>query len=142
MKSNSDNYHSKHNTLVGSSYSEIVTKARKEFNAIRKTTKRQPYIRSKYFHGDKIFITLFWDHLMQKQRSTIVKRLKFYLAALDLLQNTNSQPESNIDPKDKNIILHRFYGLTRNDISFRVQVKQNIRNGRKDFMSVFPVKQK
>ena len=61
---------SKYPLLPGSSYDEVVAHAHKEFNAIRRLTKRQPYVRSKYFRGDKVFVTVFWDHLMQKHRGS------------------------------------------------------------------------
>lgn len=66
-------YQSKYGLLPGSSYDEVVAAARKEFNTIRKLTKRQPYVRSKYFRGDKVFVTIFWDHLMQKHRGDRAK---------------------------------------------------------------------
>ena len=71
-------FHSKKALLPGSSYSEVVARARKEFNTVRKLTKRQPYVRSKYFRGDKIFMTVFWDHVMQKHRKDRTNRLRFY----------------------------------------------------------------
>lgn len=131
---------SKQNLLAGSSYDEVVAVARKEFNAIRKLTKRQPYVRSSYFRGDKIFVTIFWDHLMQKHRRNRTLRLKFYKAAIDLLRNTTYAPDTIFDSKDKNTLLHRFYGKTREGIAFCVQVKEDKRSGRKDFMSVFDQK--
>lgn len=48
-------FHSRKTLIPGSSYTEVVARARKEFNTIRRITKRQPYVRSKYFRGDKIF---------------------------------------------------------------------------------------
>ncbi len=123
--------------LPGSSYDEVVANARKEFNKVRRLTKRQPYVRSKYFAGDKVFLTIFWDHLMQKHLKERTRRLKFYLAALDTLRNASSSPESLIDNK---IILHRFYATTKSGESFCVQVKHDSKTGRKDFMSVFAKK--
>ena len=34
-------------------------------------------------------------------------------------------------------MLHRFYGVTKDGVYFCVQVKEDKRTGRKDFMSVF-----
>ncbi len=56
-------YKSKFGKLHGSSYDELAPLARKEFQTIKKLTKRQPYVRSTYFKKDKIFISLFWEHL-------------------------------------------------------------------------------
>lgn len=93
-------FQSRYSLLPGSSYDEVVARARKEFNTIRRITKRQPYVRSKYFRGDKIFVMIF-------------------------------------DAKNLDIMLHRFYGKTKDGYEFCVQVKEDKRSGRKDFMSVF-----
>lgn len=130
-------YQSKYELLPGSSYDEVVTVARKEYNKIRKITKRQPYVRSKYFRGDKIFVTVFWDHLMQKHRKERMKRLKFYNATIDLLRNSTLAPDTIFSESDKNIMLHRFYGKTKDGNGYCVQVKEDKRSGRKEFMSVF-----
>ncbi len=127
-------FHSRKTQIPGSSYNEVVARARKEFNTIRQRTKRQPYVRSKYFKNDKIFMTVFWDHLMQKHPKTRRKRLKFYSAAVDLLRNSTNEPEGIID---KGNVLFRFYGVTKDGKSFCVQVKHDKRTNRKDFMSVF-----
>ena len=130
---------SKYPLLPGSSYDEVVAHARKEYNAIRRLTKRQPYVRSKYFRGDKVFVTVFWDHLMQKHRGDRMRRLKFYRAAIDLLRNSTLRPtvSTATDPAHSDILLYRLYGRTRDGREFCVQVKQDMRSGRKDFMSVF-----
>ena len=49
-------YNSKYRTLSGTSRSEVYKKARREYNDVAHATKRQPYIRSKYFNGSKIFL--------------------------------------------------------------------------------------
>lgn len=135
-------YQSKYDLLPGSSYDEVVAYARKEFNTIRKLTKRQPYVRSKYFRGDKIFVTIFWDHLMQKHRGNRMRRLKFYKAAIDLLRNSTQTPDTIFSRSDMNTMLHRFYGKTKDGQTFCVQVKEDKRSNRKDFMSVFDIKSK
>lgn len=133
-------FKSKYDLLPGTDYEEVVALARKEFNTIRRITKRQPYIRSRYFRSDKIFVTIFWDHLMQKHRKDRVKRLKFYKAAIDLLRNSIETPDTIFDSKNKDILLHRFHGTTSDGREFLVQVKEDKRSGRKDFMSVFDKK--
>ncbi|HMR73240.1 MAG TPA: hypothetical protein PKD68_04505, partial [Candidatus Saccharibacteria bacterium] len=69
-------FRSKQPLLPGSSYDEVVAHARKVFNEVRRRTKRQPYVRSKYFKNDKIFLSVFWDHIMQKHQKERRKRLK------------------------------------------------------------------
>ncbi len=133
-------FQSRYSLLPGSSYAEVVKNARKEFNTIRKITKRQPYVRSKYFRGDKIFITIFWDHIMQKHRGEATRRLKLYNAAIDTLRNSTISPETHINSQQSDVYLHRFYGQTKEGDRFCVQVKEDKRSGRKDFMSVFSKK--
>lgn len=41
-----------------------------------------------------------------------------------------------------NTMLHRFYGKTKDGQTFCVQVKEDKRSNRKDFMSVFDIKSK
>jgi hypothetical protein len=56
------------------------------------------------------------------------------------LRNSLSEPDTIFSTKDKGNILHRFLGETKEGKLFYVQVKQNKRTGRKDFMSAFPAK--
>lgn len=130
-------YKSKAAQLPGSSYEEILVLARREHKKIENLTKRQPYVRSTYFNKDKIFISLFWTHLMQKHRKVRTKRLKLYTAAIDLMRNSRCEPATIFDRNDLSTLLHRFYGITKDGIEYCVQVKQDKRSGRKDFMSVY-----
>ena len=132
-------YRSKAGLLPGSSYEEVLAVARKEFNKIRSANpRRHAYVRSTYFNKSKIFIApLYWDHLMQEHRKKRTKRLKFYNAAIDLLRKSRCEPYTIFKEGD---ILHRFYGKTKEGIEYCVQVKQNKRTGRLDFMSVFDKK--
>lgn len=130
-------YISKKPVLTGTSYEEVLAIARKEYKKIENLTKRQPYIRSQYFSRDKIFLSIFWTHLMQKDRKVRVKRLELFNAAIDLMRNTREAPETIFKKDDLSVMLHRFYGVTRDGVEFCVQVKQDKRSGRKDFMSVF-----
>lgn len=122
--------------MPGSSYDEVLNTARKEFDKIKKITpNRSTYVRSTYFKKAKIFIApLYWDHLMQEHRAKRMKRLKFYLGAIDLMRNSRCEPYTIIKHGD---YLHRFYGQTKEGVPFCVQVKQDKRTGRLDFMSVF-----
>lgn len=130
-------YKSKKSLLAGTSYEEVLKLARKEYSHIEKMTKRQPYVRSTYFNKDKVFLVMFWNHIMQKNFKTRTKRLKFYSASIDLMRNTRHDPETIFSKKDTSLLLHRFYGITKDGQEFCVQIKQNKRTGRKDFMSVF-----
>lgn len=130
-------YQSKCLQLTGTDYPEVTKSARKEYAKVQKLTKRQPYVRSKYFSKDKVFITIFWNHLAQKRKGEQIVRAKLLLAAFDLLRNTPHKPESLFEKGDA---LHRFYGKTADGVEFAVQVKHDLKTGRKDFMSVFPLK--
>ena len=55
-------YNAKYTQLSGSSYNEALQRASQEYNDIVHSTKRQPYIKSKYFSGEKVFLAVFWTH--------------------------------------------------------------------------------
>lgn len=134
-------YTSRYGLLPGSSLSEIVKLARREYHVIQKRTPRRvPYVRSKYFVKDKIFIGSFWDHTNKKSPQERVRRLKLYSCALDLLRNTTFAPETIHTNVDKDSSAHLFYGFTKDGARFCVRVKESKRTGRKDFTSVYPVK--
>jgi len=115
-------YRSKYGLLPGTSYEDVAKVARREFNAIRRRTRRQPYVRSEYFSKDKIFLTLFWDHLAQKRRGDRTHRLRLYAAALDTLRHSRIEPETILSSADPGIILYRFYGITKNG---HIKLKRN-----------------
>ncbi len=127
--------------LPGSSVEELMKLARREYHTLQKRTpRRQAYIRSKYFTKDKIFVNQFWDHLGQKNRQDKVRRLKLYACAIDLIRNNTSAPETMQNPNNPDESLHRFEGKTADGVAFYVQIKENKKNNRKDFMSAFPAK--
>jgi hypothetical protein len=130
-------FESKYSLIPGTSYDEVVSFARKEHRKIANLTKRQPYVRSNYFNKDKIFVSVFWDHLTQKHRKDRFRRLKLYNAAIDLLRNSHFEPDTIFKNDDLSSLFHRFYGVTKDGVEYCVQVKQNKRTGRKDFISVF-----
>lgn len=135
-------YKSKYGKLPGTSYAELIRFARQEYHAIQKQTPRRvPYVRSRYFTKDKVFLNTFWEHLKQKRLIEQTNRLKYYKCALDLLRNTSYTPESVFEKNNKGVLLHRFTGQTAEGAYFYVQVKDNRRTGRKEFMSVFPAKE-
>ena len=86
-------YTSKYSRLPGSSYNESLNHARREYNVIAHSTKRQPYVKSKYFNGNKVFLKVFWNHVMQKRLKERTRRLRFYRAALDVLRHSKITPE-------------------------------------------------
>lgn len=134
-------YESKNGQMPGSSLDELMRLARHEYHMIQKRTPRRvPCVRSKYFTKDKIFINAFWDHTNKKSARERVRRLKLYRCAIDLLRNNVLAPETIYTNTDKDSGLHQFYGITKDGIKFCVRVKENKRTGRKDFTSVYPIK--
>ena len=134
-------YKSKYNELPGSDKDEVMKLARREYHAIQRLSPRRiPYVKSKYFTKDKIFINNFWEHLNQKSPKERVRRLKLYHCAIDLLRNSTLTPETIFTHTNMDINLHRFYGQSKSGNYFCVQVQENKRNNRKEFISVFPVK--
>ncbi len=136
-----NNFKSKYGLLAGTDYDEVMHVARREYKTIQnRNPRRQPYIRSKYFNGDKVFVNIFWNHLAQKRKGEQIKRAKLLACAVDLLRNTSSPPDTIFNKANLNETLHRFTGHTKDGVTFYVQVRQNKRTDRKDFMSVFPDK--
>lgn len=132
-------FRSKYGLLAGTDYDEVMHVSRREYRAIqRRNPRRQPYVRSKYFNSDKVFITIFWQHLAQKRKGEQMKRAKLLSCAIDLLRNTSVPPDTIFNKANPNEMLHRFSGQTKDGQLFYVQVKQNKKTDRKDFMSVFP----
>jgi hypothetical protein len=131
-------YKSKYGRIPGTSYSEVYPRALTIYRLAQSHTKRQPYIRSKYFSKDKIFLAYFWQHLRQKNFKDRARRLRYLEAALDAMRNTTFTPITKQNPNDANELLHRFAGETMNSELFYVQVKENNKTGRKDLISVFP----
>jgi hypothetical protein len=131
-------YKSKYDIMRGVSRDEIIPKARKIYNEIARTTKRNPYVRSAYFNKEKVFLKLFWEHLFQKSAGERTRRAKYYLVALDLIRNTKCQPDVYETSEE---IRYRFYGQAKLGNDFIVQIKQNKR-GNKYHMSVFPPRHK
>ncbi|MCL2493794.1 MAG: hypothetical protein FWF33_07130 [Clostridiales bacterium] len=137
MKQSEPKYYlSKCDRIAGTNYKDILSEARKIYASYTKRTKRNPYARSKYFNGQKIFLNVFWTHIMQKRINERSKRLKLYSAALDLIENTRFAPTSKPNPNDSSEILHRFYGTSKDGIRFYVQIKQDLKTGNRYFMSI------
>lgn len=134
-------FRSKYSQFTGTSYAELMKKARQEYHHIQKRTPRRvPYVRSKYFTKDKIFINNFWDHLNQKSSKEKVRRLKLYACGIDLIRNSIVSPVSFQNPSNSDELLHRFQGISSDGQKYAVQIKDNKKTNRKDFISVFPIK--
>ena len=124
--------------ISGSSYKEVNKAAERIFKIIKSRTKRTPYIRSKYFKGQKIFLNIFWRHLLDKRENDRLRRLKFFDCAMDLIRNTTYEPTTKENPNKRSEVLHRFAGITSNNEIFYVQIKEDKASGRKDLLSMFP----
>lgn len=130
-------FKTKNNPFSGTTYREVYKKAFQTYKAMKSKSKRSPYIKSKYFKKEKIFISIFWSHMNQKYLSDRKRRLRFYSCAIELLQNTTIKPEKIFEKTEK-VFLYRFFGKTPQGSKFIVQVKENSKE-RKDFISCFPV---
>jgi hypothetical protein len=134
-------YKSKFGKLPSSSHADVMRAARYEYHKVQKRTpRREAYVRSGYFSKDKVFINQFWEHLKQKSSGDQVRRARLFVCAIDLIRHSTVAPDTIYNYSDMNVGLHRFYGQTKDGLSFCVQIRENKRTGRKDFMSVFPSK--
>jgi hypothetical protein len=132
MKQNQEN-------LKVQTFHEVRKKAFNIYTKIKSRSKRRPYIRSAYFEKDKIFLSVFWQHLFDKQNwQDRMRRLKYFAAAIELIKNTKFDPKSKDNPNKTNEILHRFTGITKEKEVFYVQIKENKRTGQKYLISIFP----
>lgn len=120
-------------------YSEVRNVALAEYRLKSKKTKRRTYIRAQYFHKEKIFLSIFWEHLYDKSPKERKQRLRYYKCALDLLEHSKVPPTRRINPNKETEILYRFLGEVQNEL-FAVQVKEDLNSGHKYFISVFPWK--
>ena len=137
---NIDVYQTKVGKLHGTSYQKVHQNARRIFSTIKGRTKRKPYVRSAYFHGEKVFFETFWVHVAQKPIPERIRRLKYFEAALEVVRKSHNHPRSVQNPSKQSEILHRFVGLTKEKELFYVQIKEHKRTGRKQLMSIFPTK--
>lgn len=131
-------YQTHSSLLKGSDWQEILAKARHIFRKIQLRSRRKTYLRSAYFNKEKVFFDYFWIHFSQKNRKIRTKRLKYFSAAIELIEHGRHEPISKENPNGSGEILHRFYGLTRESQLFCVQIKETKRTGAKYLMSIFP----
>ncbi len=119
-------------------YKEVARKARMHYHKIERQSRRNAYIKSAYFGKEKVFINLFWTHLNQKPQRERRERLKFLPCAYELIKNSSNKPIIKQNPNNKSETLYRFGGTTKSGELFYVQIKEDKKSKRKDFMSVFP----
>ena len=131
-------YRTKVGKIPGTKYSEVYKATFNIFKQIKSKSKRTPYVRSKYFDGEKIFLELFWVHLRQKRLGERSRRLKYYSCGLDLLMHSRCSPLIKLNPENASEKLYRFKGETRNNEVFFVQVKEEKNSKNKYLMSIFP----
>lgn len=132
-------YKTKSKELAGTNLGEVYKNAWKLYHEIEKKTRRKPYIRSAYFKKEKVFFDYFWTHLTQKGPKERFKRLKLFRPSLAVIQSSRNKPVIKSNPNNKNELLYRFAGQTREGKLFIVQIKENLKNRRKYLMSCFPV---
>lgn len=131
-------YRTKSEMIKGSNCKEVQQNVQLLYNKILINTKRRPYIRSRYFNKEKIFLDYFWKHLKQKNWNDRTRRLKLLLCGIELIKNSKIEPIIKTNPNKKHEILYKFFGTTRNNHSFIVQIKHNLKKNRKHLMSIFP----
>ena len=133
-------YQTKIKKLPETNYAEVKKHSSFILNQIKKRTKRRPYIRSVYFNRQKIFFDYFWIHLAQKNLRERISRLRYLSCALDLIRNSRIVPVSIENADNRNEMLHRFTGKTKNKEVFFVQIKEDKKSNKKYLMSCFPKK--
>lgn len=133
-------YHCKERPLSSHRYADLLAEARMIFRSLEKRTKRRPYVRSTFFHKDKIFFDYFWKHLQQKIPAERARRLRFLPCALELLRHSVQHPLTIKPESDSHVLLHRFAGQTRSGEYFYVQIKHDLRSGKKQLLSIFPAR--
>lgn len=131
-------FKSKHGVLPGTSYKEVFKHSQEEFSIIRKRTKRQPYVRSRYFSKRKVFFTYFWEHIFQKAYPDRIRRLKLFRCAIDAVVNSSNAPTSKLNPNKRSEMVHRFMAKTKSGQTFYYQIKEEIKGKRLNIISIFP----
>ncbi|MBU0731509.1 hypothetical protein KKC88_01345 [Patescibacteria group bacterium] len=133
-------YQTKECKLSGSTYAEVKKQAFLLYFRIKRKSKRKTYVRSAYFKKEKIFLNLFWSHMFEKNPRQRFNRLKYFPAAIDLIQNSRNHPSVKQNPNNKEEVFYRFFGYTQEKQLFCVQIKTNIHQRKKYLISCFPVK--
>lgn len=132
-------FQTKTKKISGTNYRDVSKKAFKVYSEIKKGTKRRPYVRSAYFHKDKIFLELFWQRLYEKQNfRDKIRRMRYFNCAVELIKISKIKPISKENPNKSSEILHRFMGITAEKDLFCIQIKENKQTSQKWLISVFP----
>lgn len=132
-------YQTKTKKLTGTDFHEVHKKAFSIYRQIASKTKRRPYIRSAYFKKDKVFLALFWQHLWDKHKwQDRMRRLRYFAAALELIQHSRCEPTSKENPNKRGELFHRFAGTTAEKELFLVQIKEDKQTDQKYLISIFP----
>lgn len=132
-------YRTRAGKILGTNFKEVHKKAFDVYLEIKKKTKRRPYIRSTYFKKEKIFLNLYWEHLLNQDNwRDRLRRIKYFIAALELMKNTTLEPTSKENPNKSGEIFHRFSGKDRDGEVFFVQIKEYRKKNQKYLISIFP----
>jgi len=132
-------YKTKIKKFPGTQFHEVHGPAFGLYTEIKKKTKRRVYVRSAYFNKDKIFLDLFWHHLLKYANwRDRVRRMKYFACAIELIQKSHFEPKTKENPNKQGEILHRFYGTTAENELFYVQIKEDKKKDQKFLISVFP----
>lgn len=132
-------YKTKARKIPGTEFQEVKRIAFHLLKQIKKKSKRLPYVRSAYFIKDKVFLTLFLQHLFEKKDwRDRTRRLKYFEATIELIEKSKFPPKSMENPNKRGEILHRFSGTTKDNEAFYVQIKEEKKSGKKYLISFFP----
>ncbi len=71
-------YRTKTKRWAGTSYDELIKKARRFFRQIEGKTKRRPYVRSAYFDKSKIFFDYYLAASQPKTSTSEAKKTSLY----------------------------------------------------------------
>jgi len=85
-------YFTKNKKLPGTRYEDVFKKAFSVYTKIKKRSKRRPYVRSAYFGKDKVFLSMFWEHMYKKNWRDRTRRAHYFVCAIELLQNSRVEP--------------------------------------------------
>lgn len=135
-------YQCKTKSLSGHRFVDIIPQARKLLRALQKQTKRRSYVRSTYFHKDKIFFDFFWQHMQGKSVVDRARRLKYLSCALELLQKSRIDPITFMDENHPGVIKHEFRGNAPDGTIFSVIVQEDRKTNRKQLLTLYPAQLK
>lgn len=133
-------YQTRASSIKGRDFKAVHDMAFDFYEKIRKKSKRKPYIRSAYFQKEKIFLHFYWEHVFQKTNwRDRLRRVKYFIAAIELLRNSKRDPDRKHDPNNPKEILYRFAGKTSNNEMFFIQIKEfTKKKNQKYLISIFP----